>query len=203
MRTLLRTLPAGEVVVIDEFLPQPRLDIILEELQFAYWSVTKVTWQSSSGSLHQGTSVGRRSETTFEDWFSPELLREVALLEARICQMLGLSRSYLEHWQATRYRRGGYFDEHLDSRLADRVVTLLLYLNTPEQGGNTVFPELALDIGANAGRLVAWMNLSPDGHVNPAMKHMAQPVKRGCKMILTTWSRRRPIRLDTASDRKE
>jgi prolyl 4-hydroxylase len=190
----------GEVVVVDEFLSGPCLDMIVGELEFAYWWPTEITWRLASGSLRRGVSLGRRSESTSEEWFSVELRREIALLEERICRPLGISRRHLERWQAARYEPGGYFDAHLDGGLfgedpaGERAVTLLLYLNTPADGGSTAFPELGLEVDACAGRLVAWPNLLPDGSLNPRMMHGAQRVEEGHKMILTTWVRQHPVR---------
>jgi len=196
----LRAVRPGEVAVLDNYVSRSQCDRILEELEFAYWTPSEITWRARSGLVKTRLSMGRRSEGTTEEWFSSELRRELRRIETRICTGLDLEARYLEYWQATRYRRGGHFDAHLDTGVfaeepaGDRVVTLLLYLNTPARGGSTYFPELGLDVEAQAGRLAAWMNILPDGTLDSRMKHAARPVVKGSKITLTTWSRQRPAR---------
>jgi prolyl 4-hydroxylase len=196
----LRAIRSGEVAVLDDYLSGSQCDRILEELEFAYWTPSEITWRARSGLIKTRLSPGRRSEGTTEEWFSSELRRELRRVETRICTGLDLERSHLEYWQATRYRRGGYFDAHLDTGVfreepaGDRVVTLLFYLNTPARGGSTYFPELGLDVEARAGRLAAWVNILPDGTLDARMKHAARPVVKGSKITLTSWSRQRPVR---------
>ncbi|MEV8092654.1 2OG-Fe(II) oxygenase [Streptomyces nigra] len=203
--TELAALRQDNVVVIDDVLAPPSLRAITEDLEFAYWRPTEIGWRQTSGAYNHGVSIGRRSESTSEFWFGEKLLREIALLEERICAALGVTRRHLEFWQAARYEVGGYFDAHLDGGMysdhpaGERAVTLLLYLSTPLRGGSTLFPELPLEVQARAGRLVAWRNLLADGSVNSNMAHAGQLVEDGLKMILMTWVREHPVRESEAT----
>ena len=189
-------------MILPGFLPAGDCVRILDELAFAYWVPSTVVRPTRAGSSAIELSPYRVSETTGEDWFSPDLRRVVRRLESRLCRQLQLDRLHLEPWQATRYRRGGKFEVHLDGGppfrnepAGDREVTILVYLETPELGGSTTFPELGLDVRAHAGTVVAWTNLTDDGNVDPKMKHSARPVRKGNKVTLTTWSRQRRIRV--------
>jgi prolyl 4-hydroxylase len=201
---LFQRCPAGGVVILDQFVSLERCDFILEELEFAFWSPTQIIHRTSAGSFNTVESLVRRSENTGEEWFGAELRQEVSRIEKEVCGLLRLDLQHLEPWQAARYERGGYFDAHLDAGpfgeepSGEREVTLLIYLSTPGQGGSTTFPELDLDIRAQAGRLAAWNNLLPDGTVNPRMKHAACPVRNGTKLTLTTWARQRPFKPNTS-----
>jgi hypothetical protein len=62
-------------------------------------------------------------------------------------------------------------------------------VHSPDEGGSTWFPDLHLAVAARAGRLLAWQNLTPDGSPDPAMDHVARPVRKGHKIALTTWAR--------------
>lgn len=147
-----------------------------------------------------GVSSRRVSDTTSEEWFTPELIRQIRKIERRLCKLFGIQEAHLEPWQATRYRSGGKFETHLDGGsfahepAGEREVTLLLYLTTPPEGGSTRFPELTLDIHARAGTVVAWKNRLDDGRIDERMKHAARPLRKGRKLVLTTWSREHPIR---------
>jgi prolyl 4-hydroxylase len=199
------TLESGEVAILDGFVSPLSCRVILDELEFAFWAPSTVIRQGRDGSALSGVSAARVSETTGEEWFSHELLREIQRIETHLCHQLRLTRSHLERWQATRYRRGGRFEPHFDGgalfrreAAGDREVSLLVYLNTPKAGGRTTFPVLGLDVEPRAGTVAVWKNLAADGAADPRMKHLARPVRAGRKVILTTWSRERPIRTSTA-----
>lgn len=72
-------------------------------------------------------------------------------------------------FQVQRYQRNqGYFREHVDSfpsaDNACRVLSFILYLNTVEQGGETVFPLHAEAVKPLAGRIVVFPSLFTHPH---------------------------------------
>jgi len=82
--------------------------------------------------------------------------------------------------QLMRYREGEYFGVHTDSPLVaqDGAITklsLVLYLNDDYAGGETVFPDLALDVKPEVGKIL----LFP-----PDLLHMSKPISRGTKYII-------------------
>jgi prolyl 4-hydroxylase len=202
-------LRSGEIVILRDFVPLERCELILGELEFAFWAPSAVVRQTRSGALESGLSATRVSETTGEEWFTRELRREIRRIETRLCRRLGLARDHIEPWQATRYSRGGKFEAHFDGGLfwhepaGEREVTLLAYLTTAQSGGSTRFPDLGLDLRPRAGTVVAWANLTAEGSVDPTKKHEARPLWRGRKITLTTWSRQHPIRESTKRRTKE
>ena len=187
------------VALIDGFLSAHGCAKVLDELRFAFWWPSTVVNRSLDGGIESFSSETRRSETTTQEWFSEQLSAELAEIQRRLCFTLGLKESRIEPWQATRYGCGGRFDAHDDAGLfanepgGERTTTLLLYLDTPEAGGETEFPELDLVIAPESGRLVAWQNLLPDGNVNLGMRHRSRPVMRGQKTTLVTWCRQLDI----------
>lgn len=185
---------------MDGFLSERTCGVVLEELEVAFWRGSSVVRRRRDGSLETCDSVRRVSETADEEWFSPRLRRELRKIEARVAAMLHVDVTRFEPWQATRYRRGGRFDFHLDAGYwagdpaGDREKTVLVYLDTPGRGGATRFQELGLDVDARAGRLLTWDNLLADERSNARMLHAAAPVFRGVKTVLVTWIRQRGIR---------
>ena len=184
---------------VDGFLDAATCASLVEELAFAYWRPSSVVNRRPDGELVSFNSRSRSSRTTTQDWFSPRLLTQVRRLERRACDRLALSRTHLEPWQAIRYRHRDHFDIHHDAGLfghepaGERTTTFLLYLQSPQAGGATVFPDLGLSVEAQAGRLLVWSNLRPDGSPDPRMRHSARPVRTGGKVVLTTWARTRPV----------
>ncbi|SDL40155.1 2OG-Fe(II) oxygenase [Arthrobacter sp. ok362] len=182
------------------FLSSKRCRKIVEELKFSLWRESKVVDKGEGDSLVSFTSNKRQSVSADQGWFGPELMAHLVKIENRVCGLFDTEPSYLELWQAIRYRNGGKFELHHDGGLfggeaaGERALTFLLYLQGPKQGGETYFPELDLLIPPTAGKLVVWNNLRPDGTTDDRFRHAATPVHRGRKLVLTTWSRQRPIR---------
>lgn len=192
------------VAWIDGFLDAGECEFICEELDFAFWRPSRVVNRLFSDDLVYYRSAERTSLSTDQQWFNAELDEAVAGIERRVCEMLRVDAVTLERWQAVRYRNRARFELHHDAGLfacdpeGERELTVLLYLQTPLEGGDTVFPDLRVRVSAVAGRLVVWRNLQDDGTVDPAKRHAAQPVRRGRKTILTTWSRQHPVRKESS-----
>jgi prolyl 4-hydroxylase len=182
---------------IDGFLSEAKCRAIRHELDFALWRPSTVVNQTRDGSLYSHTSRIRVSETTSEEWFTPELRRDVRNIARRVAKRLDVDSGRFEEWQAVRYRCGGRFDYHLDAGFfssdaaGERQWTVLIYLDTPDVGGATRFKRLRLKFEAVTGRLLLWNNLLADGAPDPAMLHAGAPVRRGRKTILVSWIRER------------
>ena len=142
----------------------------------------------------------RTSETCDLDWHDP-LVGDV---DRRIGALLGLPLDASEAIQGQRYAPGQEFRAHTDTfepggydfyvHTADtgqRTWTALIYLNEPDDGGATRFKTIGKTIQPEAGKLLAWNNLLPDGRPNPATLHQGMKVRRGTKYILTKWFRER------------
>ncbi len=200
MSTVTDELGVGRLTWIDGFLAASECEFICEELDFAFWRPSRVVNRNFGDELVYFHSPQRTSQSTDQCWFSAELDAAVDGIEQRACKLLGIDQTNLEPWQAVRYRNRGRFRLHHDAGLfagdpeGERVVTMLLYLQTPLEGGDTVFPDLGIRVPAIAGRLAVWNNLNAAGTADPAMRHAAQPVRRGGKTVLTTWSRQHPVR---------
>lgn len=147
-----------------------------------------------------GIEAFRTSETCDLDGGDPV----VAAVEARIAALLGLPLERGEPLQGQRYACGQEFKPHTDTfepggvayfeHCADtgqRTWTAMIYLNRPEGGGATRFKTIGKTVQPEAGKLLAWNNLLPDGRPNPATLHQGMKVRRGTKYILTKWFRER------------
>ncbi len=187
---------------IDAFLTDAQCAFVLGELEFAFWQQSRVIRKVEDNTIHSFNSPIRTSETSAQEWFSDELLAFMGNLETRLEALLNTNRSRLEYWQATRYEPGGHFDYHHDAGYWDndpageRQHTILLYLNTPVQGGQTHFRAQDITVQAVAGRLLVWDNLLPTGHCNYGMIHASMPVIDGHKTTLVTWERLNSFRTE-------
>jgi prolyl 4-hydroxylase len=69
---------------------------------------------------------------------------------------------------------------------------VMIYLNEPKAGGATRFKRIDKTVQPEAGKLLAWNNLLPDGRVNPDTLHHGMKVRAGTKYIITKWFREKP-----------
>lgn len=142
-------------------------------------------------------NADRTSDGMFFRRGETELLQRI---EARIASLLHWPVEYGEGLQVLHYRPGAEYKPHYDyfdpnepgtpsilKRGGQRVATLVLYLNTPEQGGATTFPDLQLEVTAQRGNAVffAYERAHPDSR----SLHGGAPVRAGEKWIATKWLR--------------
>ncbi|PVX30877.1 prolyl hydroxylase family protein [Sphingomonas pokkalii] len=130
---------------------------------------------------------------------------DIADLKRRIVALTGLHPDHGEPMQGQRYAIGQEFKAHTDyfepnsvdferycAIAGQRTWTVMLYLNDVEAGGATRFKAIDKLIQPEAGKLLAWNNLRPDGSVNPSTIHHAMKVRAGTKYVITQWFRERP-----------
>ncbi|GLS27236.1 2OG-Fe(II) oxygenase [Marinibactrum halimedae] len=86
-----------------------------------------------------------------------------------------------------------FFEEHeIDQHgavMGQRTFTVMIYLNTVEEGGETEFPRLNAKFAPKCGTAVIWSSLYSDGAPNINSLHHAHPVKKGYKAVITKWFR--------------
>lgn len=130
----------------------------------------------------------------------------VAAFEAKVSSLLGINLRFTEVVQGQRYEVGQEFKPHFDffdrsgsyyedvtEQGGQRTWTAMLFLNRPEAGGCTGFPEAGLNAEPEPGTLLVWNNMTADGRPNPYSLHQGMPVEAGLKYILTQWFRERPL----------
>jgi prolyl 4-hydroxylase len=124
----------------------------------------------------------------------------VSRIEARMAALMGWPLENGEGLQVLRYGPGAEYKPHYDyfdpahsgtpsilKRGGQRVASLVCYLNTPAQGGATVFPDVQLDVAPLRGNAVFF---SYD-RAHPATRslHGGAPVIEGEKWVATKWVR--------------
>jgi prolyl 4-hydroxylase len=126
-------------------------------------------------------------------------------IEKRIAALVRWPVENGEGLQVLRYRPGAEYKPHNDyfdtsqtgtprilERGGQRVGTLVMYLNTPDQGGATVFPDVEVDVAPIKGNAVFF---SYDrAHAITKTLHGGAPVIAGEKWVATKWLREREFR---------
>ena len=143
----------------------------------------------------------RTSETCDLDAEEP-VVRE---LETMLTALNGIDPVYGEPLQGQRYDVGQEFKPHCDyfnrggqdwekycSVAGQRTWTFMIYLNDVEAGGATRFKAVKKTFQPEAGKLVCWNNMRPDGSENPSTIHHGMKVRKGVKYVITKWYREKP-----------
>ncbi|MDF1484335.1 2OG-Fe(II) oxygenase [Ramlibacter sp. H39-3-26] len=126
----------------------------------------------------------------------------VARLEARIARLVNWPLENGEGLQVLRYGPGAEYKPHHDyfdvvapgtpsilKRGGQRVGTVVVYLNDPEKGGGTTFPDVHLEVAPKRGNAVFFSYERP--HPSTRTLHGGAPVIAGEKWIATKWLRER------------
>jgi len=108
----------------------------------------------------------------------------------------------LENLQLVYYSVGGYFQPHYDvtkntkiiTNVTSREYTFLIYLNDVEEGGETVFPYLNLEIKPKKGKGIFFRTLDKNDKIIPESLHGGKPVIKGEKWICNNWIHNRIIK---------
>lgn len=124
----------------------------------------------------------------------------VTRLEARIARLVNWPVSRGEGLQVLHYLPGTEYQAHYDyfdpdgastpailQRGGQRVATLIVYLNEPEQGGATFFPDVGLSVLPRRGHAVFFAY--DRAHPDTGSLHAGEPVEQGEKWIVTKWLR--------------
>lgn len=142
-------------------------------------------------------NVARTSDGMFFGRAENELCARV---EARIAALLNWPVENGEGLQVLRYRPGAEYKPHFDyfdpsqpgtptilKRGGQRVGTVVIYLNTPEGGGGTTFPDVNVEVAPIKGNAVFFSYDRP--HPMTRTLHGGAPVLAGEKWVTTKWMR--------------
>jgi len=151
----------------------------------------------------------RTSTGTFFDKGHDEIIQRI---EKRVAQVTMVPVDNQEGLQVLHYTDGQKYEPHYDyfhdaynqrqENGGQRLLTVLIYLTTPEEGGETVFPdaekkvtgegwsECALQGHANKavrGDAMMFYSLKPDGTLDGTSLHGSCPTTKGDKWSATKW----------------
>ena len=121
-------------------------------------------------------------------------------IDNKICNLLQINKGLSEPIQGQYYEVGQEFKPHTDffedheleingGSLGQRSYTVMIYLNSPEEGGETTFPLIDEEFSPREGKAVIWCNLNLDMSPNNFSMHHAKQVRKGYKAIITKWFR--------------
>lgn len=191
--TPLITIKVPDAVLYGNFLSPTECAMMISYAEGRLQSSKVVDRASGKPVLHEA----RTSSSMFLKRGETDL---VTIIEQRISDLTGLPVENGEGIQLLRYDVGQEYRKHYDyfnpdrettphhiKRGGQRIATFLMYLNTPDGGGETTFPHAGISVCANAGNALLFRYDTP----SPATKtlHCGAPVTSGVKWVATKWIR--------------
>jgi prolyl 4-hydroxylase len=156
--------------------------------------------RSETVATRTGESEVNEARTSEGMFFHPAEFPVCARLEARLARLLDWPLENGEGLQILRYRPGAEYKPHYDyfdpaepgtpailKRGGQRLASIVCYLNTPEAGGATVFPEAGIEVAPVQGNAVFFSYDRPDPCTRTL--HGGAPVTEGEKWVATKWMR--------------
>jgi len=147
-----------------------------------------------------GGSAVNDARTSDGMFFTPGEFPVCARLEERLAALVDWPLENGEGLQVLRYRPGTEYRPHYDyfdpaepgtptilKRGGQRVASIVCYLNTPEGGGATVFPDIGLEVAPVQGNAVFFSYDRP--HPSTRTLHGGAAVTAGEKWVATKWLR--------------
>lgn len=191
--SVLLSMKHPRIVVFGNLLSDEECDAIIASAQPRM--KRSLTVETKTGG--EEVNADRTSDGMF---FQREETPVVATLERRIAKLVNWPENHGEGLQVLHYRPGAEYKPHYDyfdpsqpgtptilKRGGQRVATLVIYLNNPEAGGGTSFPDVGVEVAPRRGNAVFFSYATPE----PSTKslHGGSPVVRGEKWIATKWLR--------------
>eukprot|EP01104_Vermistella_antarctica_P006379 TRINITY_DN17086_c0_g1_i1.p1 TRINITY_DN17086_c0_g1~~TRINITY_DN17086_c0_g1_i1.p1 ORF type:complete len:391 (+),score=112.92 TRINITY_DN17086_c0_g1_i1:243-1415(+) len=96
-----------------------------------------------------------------------------------------VGQEYKQHYDFFDPRRTLHHLKHGGQRYA----TFIVYLNTPPEGGETIFPKAGVKVPSIKGMGVLFFDMTPEGKFDTMSTHGGFPVLKGEKWIATRWIR--------------
>lgn len=159
--------------------------------------------RSATVNLDTGKDEVHDARTSEGTWFRRGEDALILAIEARIAALTGCPPERGEGLQVLRYGPGAQYVPHYDyfdpertgtrdvlAHGGQRVASLVMYLNTPDAGGATTFPDVGFEVGPVKGNAVFFSYDRP--HPDTKSLHGGAPVLAGEKWIATKWLREGP-----------
>jgi len=184
------------IYLIENFLMPYECDHIVNAARDQLARSTVVDTQSSQSVLNNA----RTSRGMFFPQFPDDpILKNI---QQRISLYTEFPIENGEGLQVLHYGIGGEYQPHFDwfdpkmpgtaahlNRGGQRIATLIMYLHTTDQGGETIFPRVNVKVKPIKCNAVLFYNCLPDGQEDPLSLHGGAPVIKGEKWIATKWLR--------------
>lgn len=185
-----------DIVLINNFLSDAECEALINLSSPKLLPSTVIDVVSGGRKIHELRTSDGMSFKRGEN----ELIKQI---ESRISELVNLPIENGEGIQVLHYRVGAQYRPHYDyfpenetggkkyiDQGGQRIVTLIMYLNDVEAGGETIFPEINLSVTPKRGSILYFSYLNSLGQLDEDTLHGGAPVINGDKWIATKWIRK-------------
>lgn len=190
---VLMSMRSPRVIVFGGLLSEQECDAMIALAQPRMTRSETVETETGGSEVNEA----RTSRGMFFDRGENEVCSRV---EQRIARLLDWPLENGEGLQVLHYLPGAEYRPHHDyfdpaksgtasitARGGQRVATIVMYLNSPDKGGGTTFPDVALEVAPIKGNAVFFSYDRP--HPSTKTLHGGAPVIAGEKWVATKWLR--------------
>jgi prolyl 4-hydroxylase len=182
------------IVVFEDFLEAQEIEQLLTAAQ------SKLKQALVSAARSGVESPGRTGSNCWIPHGYNAVIEELSL---RVSDVVGIPLEHAESLQVVHYKESQQYAPHYDAwdastergqrcmaKGGQRLLTCLMYLNDPELGGGTSFPNLDMEVRARKGRMLLFHNCHQGSNVrHPDSLHGGMPVIQGEKWACNFWFR--------------
>lgn len=192
------TKPFCDIQVIDNFLPQEFVDGVLAIKDQCEMESTVV------GGNHSGFR-------NCSQLILPNSIPLIHSVRQKIALYLNVEVPHQEALTLLRYKEGGFFKAHMDAfvdydeqteryhketeknlEMGQRVYSVLMGIQTAEEGGETHFPAKGKTIKLLPKQAIYWNN-AHEGKALSDSTHEGLPIIKGEKLVVVCWVRDKPL----------
>ena len=151
-----------------------------------------------------------KGRTNSSYWLSHDKYPELLNIAKKIANQLKVNYKHFENFQIIHYNQNEEYQYHYDAfdinqkekyekyckNKGNRILTVLVYLNDVEEGGETGFDSLpqyneTILVQPKKGRMIVFYNLNDDKTLNKGTRHAGLPIIKGEKWAFNLWLRER------------
>jgi len=192
--------PAPHIFIVDEFVSRGECAHLMTLAGLNFRPAEALT----SDILSQENRAFTGNMAALQTVLCDAVVRQV---ERRVGAVFGLPASQVEPLSVLRYQGGHSYAPHVDyfdgARLAEnlrrgdragqRIASFLVYLRSPEAGGETRYLALGKKVAGHERMALCHFNCLPSGEPDAATLHTGEPVLKGEKWLARTTLRERPF----------
>lgn len=168
-----------QIILIQDFLTEKQCDEII--------ALSRKSVEEPATVICQKTGKDIVDKKIRDASFTKHERNFYTLIDEKIFELTGWSSEDIEPPKVLHYDVGGKVALHhdcSDSLERNRIANFLIYLNTPEKGGETVFPKMKVMVPAKKGSCL-FFNFIPN--ITEKSLHGCNSVKKGEKWIVSYW----------------
>lgn len=183
------------VVTFDNFLTDVEITELIRSVNDNWERSTDTGTQNEFGETGRILSSSRTSNNAWCRWECDEN-PHVQNIVRKIHEITHVPTVNFESFQVLRYEIGQKYNTHHDASPQQaaqasgvRILTFFLYLSDVEEGGETAFPNLGIEVKPKKGSALLWPSVMGDdpNKIDGRTMHAAKPVIRGTKFAANTW----------------